>query len=182
MGILSALNPINAIGKTVGGIVESIAGNKAERDAGKHAENIALIGQYASEFGHAKTWWDSLIDGLNRLPRPAMALGVIGLLVYCPIDPIHFAEIMQAYALVPEWLAWVLGAIVSFYFAARHMEKRLKFKGPDPDSVKAFVEAKEKLDGLRPNISDRDYREEMADTSKPLSNAAIMRWNQRRNK
>jgi len=96
---------------------------QAQRDA---TYNHAALVQFASEFAHErKGWFDRTIDGLNRLPRPLMALGVIGLLISAMSSPIWFAERMQGIALVPDPLWWLLGVIVSFYFGARHSAKSM---------------------------------------------------------
>lgn len=97
----------------------------AERD---HLAHQAALAQFADEYGRGRGWFDALIDGVNRLPRPFMAIGTIGLFVSAMIDPIWFASRMQGIALVPEPLWWLLGAIVSFYFGARHQEKGQKFQ------------------------------------------------------
>lgn len=84
----------------------------------------AALAQLAAEFQHErKGLFDRVIDGLNRIPRPAMALGVLALFVSAMTSPIWFSERMQGIALVPEPLWWLLGAIVSFYFGARHQAK-----------------------------------------------------------
>ncbi len=89
----------------------------------------ATLGQFAAEFAVArKGWFDRFIDGLNRVPRPAMALGTLALLVSAMYDPIWFAARMQGIALVPDPLWWLLGAIVSFYFGARHQAKGQEFQ------------------------------------------------------
>ncbi len=89
----------------------------------------ASLGQFAQEFTNQKrSWFDQVIDGINRLPRPMMALGVIGLFGAAMVDPIWFASRMQGIALVPEPLWWLLGAIVSFYFGARHQTKGQEFR------------------------------------------------------
>ena len=44
------------------------------------------------------------------------------------VDAIWFASRMQGIALVPEPLWWLLGAIVSFYFGARHQAKGQDFQ------------------------------------------------------
>jgi len=80
--------------------------------------------QFGSEFQTpGKGAFDRFMDGLNRLPRPAMALGTLGLFVAAMVDPLWFAARMQGIALVPEPLWWLLGVIVSFYFGARHQAK-----------------------------------------------------------
>lgn len=68
--------------------------------------------------------FDSVIDGINRLPRPALALGTFGLFGYAMIDPAGFAVRMQALALMPDPLWMLAGAIVSFCFGARELHHR----------------------------------------------------------
>lgn len=93
------------------------------------AQNEAALQQFAAEFEVPRRGlFDRLIDGLNRVPRPALAIGTLGLFVSAMVDPIWFAERMQGIALVPEPLWWLMGAIVSFYFGARHQAKGQEFQ------------------------------------------------------
>ena len=102
------------------------AENGAERDT---ARAQAALSQFAAEFAaERRSAFDQVIDGLNRIPRPAMALGTLALFVSAMIDPIWFASRMQGIALVPEPLWWLLGAIVGFYFGARHQAKGQEFQ------------------------------------------------------
>ncbi len=94
---------------------------QARRD---HEAQAAALTQFAQEFRVARRgWFDRLMDALNRIPRPAMALGTLGLFTAAMVDPAWFAARMAGIALVPEPLWWLLGAIVSFYFGARHQAK-----------------------------------------------------------
>ena len=92
----------------------------------------AAMTQFAAEFEAAvqnqRGWFDRLMDAVNRVPRPALALGTLGLFVAAMVDPVWFAARMQGIALVPEPLWWLLGAIVSFYFGARHQAKGQEFQ------------------------------------------------------
>ncbi|NRA99659.1 MAG: holin family protein [Rhodobacteraceae bacterium] len=89
----------------------------------------ATLGQFAAEFAvPRKGVFDRVIDGLNRLPRPALALGTLALFVCAMADPVWFAARMQGIALVPEPMWWLMGAIVSFYFGARHQAKAQDFR------------------------------------------------------
>ena len=89
----------------------------------------AALEQMAGEFRlENRGLFDRIIDGLNRIPRPAMALGTLGLFVAAMIDPLWFGERMAGLALVPEPLWWLLGAIVSFYFGARYQSKGQDFQ------------------------------------------------------
>ncbi|WP_370286797.1 holin family protein [Pseudooceanicola nanhaiensis] len=88
----------------------------------------AALRQFAAEFQPRRGLFDALIDGLNRLPRPLLALGTIGLMVSAMVDPVWFGERMMGLALVPEALWWLMGAVVSFYFGARHQLKGQQFQ------------------------------------------------------
>lgn len=93
----------------------------AERSAELQQQALRQLG---AEFAlPGKGWFDRFVDGLNRLPRPALAFGTLGLFVAAMTDPVWFAGRMQGVALVPEPLWWLLGVIVSFYFGARHQAK-----------------------------------------------------------
>lgn len=93
----------------------------AQRGADARSEALA---QFTAEFGaRDRGRFDRIMDGVNRLPRPAMALGTMGLFIAAMVDPVWFSARMQGIALVPEPLWWLLGVVVSFYFGARHQYK-----------------------------------------------------------
>lgn len=85
--------------------------------------------QYGQEFVVPRQGaFDRFMDGLNRVPRPALALGTLGMFVAAMVDPLWFSQRMQGIALVPEPMWWLLGVIVSFYFGARHQVKSQQFQ------------------------------------------------------
>ncbi|MBA84922.1 holin family protein [Thalassobius sp. S69A] len=93
------------------------------------AARQAALSQFGAEFLLPRRGlFDRVIDGLNRLPRPGLALGTLGLFIAAMVDPEWFAARMTGIALVPEPLWWLLGAIVSFYFGARHQAKGQAFQ------------------------------------------------------
>lgn len=115
----------NAIRETVE-VFRPNAEAAAIRDA---ARSTASLAQFAAEFTHPRRgWFDRLMDGLNRLPRPMLALGTLALFLSAMVDPVWFSSRMQGVALVPEPLWWLMGAIVSFYFGARHQTKAQEFQ------------------------------------------------------
>lgn len=125
--ILAAMfgNGRNAIKETV----EVFRQNAEGAATREHAQQRAALSQFAGEFTiPAPGRFDRVMDGVNRLPRPALALGTLGLFVSAMVDPIWFAARMQGIALVPEPLWWLLGAIVTFYFGARHQTKGQVFQ------------------------------------------------------
>ena len=89
----------------------------------------AALAQFAAEFAHPRQGlFDRALDAINRLPRPALAIGTLALFVSAMVDPVWFAARMTGIALVPEPLWWLLGVIVSFYFGARHQAKSHQFQ------------------------------------------------------
>ena len=113
---------------TVASVFRPNAERQAERDDDQHMRAVNLVAsaqaQYAKEFHKPTNWFDSLINGINRLPRPAMALGVIWLVAYAFINPIRFAAVMQSMDLIPLELWMILSTVVVFYFGGKMIEKR----------------------------------------------------------
>lgn len=122
MGLIGTVLGAREVAGAVGELAEVFAGNRAEREAAEAAMGQAALSQYEAEFREApQGWFDSFVNGLNRLPRPLLVGGTFGLFGYAMISPEEFARRMESLALVPEPLWWLLGAIVSFYFGAREL-------------------------------------------------------------
>ncbi|MEC7763812.1 MAG: holin family protein [Pseudomonadota bacterium] len=138
----------NIVRETAGVFMEN-AEQRAVREAMLQSSALA---QFSSEFALPKKgFFDRFIDGLNRVPRPALALGTIGLFVSAMVNPIWFAARMNGLALVPEPLWWLMGAIVSFYFGARHQVKSQEFQRSVATTIAstgAVVQNLETLDNL----------------------------------
>lgn len=111
---------INALGNAVGGVAEVFVQNATRRMELNEEAHAHSLTQFGQEFHLAPDgWFDRFINGLNRLPRPILALGTMGLFIYAMIEPIGFGLRMEGLQQVPEPLWWLLGAIVGFYFGAR---------------------------------------------------------------
>lgn len=158
--------------------VENAEG-RAVRDA---ALSEGAMAQFAAEFlVPRRGLFDRFMDGLNRLPRPALALGTLGLFVSAMWDPIWFAERMQGVALVPEPLWWLLGAIVSFYFGARHQTKSQEFQRALAASLSNAPRVARNIETLRQIGTDQTASTEgdvIATTSAlhPAHNPALEDW------
>jgi hypothetical protein len=143
--------------------------------------------EYGEEFAIPRQgWFDRFMDGVNRLPRPALALGTLGLFVAAMIDPLWFSQRMQGIALVPEPMWWLLGVIVSFYFGARHQVKSQKFQREIVGTmahvpqvmhnIKALKELRAESVGVADSGSD--VRLSLASIA-PDANAALEAWRKR---
>ncbi|SDZ30464.1 Holin of 3TMs, for gene-transfer release [Jannaschia faecimaris] len=121
-GLTAGSGAVETLGRAAQGIAEVFHPNATEGQRMGHAAQQAALAQLSEEFDMpARGWFDRCVDGLNRLPRPMLALGTLGLFVYAMVDPAGFARRMEGLAFVPDPLWWLLGAIVGFYFGAREL-------------------------------------------------------------
>lgn len=150
--------------------------NAEQADTRQAALQNASLQQFATEFRlQNRSPFDRFMDALNRIPRPAMALGTLGLFVTAMVDPVWFAARMAGIALVPEPLWWLLGAIVSFYFGARHQAKGQSFQrelAATMAAVPQVVQTVRDVEGLR-DVTPDAPPEQAADTGQ---NAALAEW------
>jgi hypothetical protein len=140
--------------------------------------------QYGAEYAVARQgWFDRFMDGLNRLPRPALALGTLALFISAMVNPLWFSERMQGIALVPEPLWWLLGVIVSFYFGARHQVKAQNFQREIVGTMARVPQVLENIKTIRELRADavkaadtgEDAQLTLASVT-PEDNAALEDW------
>lgn len=111
---------VTALGSAASGMAEIFTQNATRKMELNEEAYARAMSQYGQEFVVApRGWFDSFVNGLNRMPRPMLALGTMALFIYAMVDPAAFSLRMQGLQLVPEPLWWLLGAIVGFYFGAR---------------------------------------------------------------
>jgi len=138
-------------------MVERYQKGRAAKEDNAHAEDMAALSQFASEMGHAKNWFDSLIDGINRLPRPG-ALVLIGLYFYMSWDdPVEFARVNAGLSTVPDQMWMILLAVIGFYFGGRiehHWRKGKTFKAAAEVAAKVLPRKKKPSDWLAETFPD----------------------------
>ena len=111
---------VSALGEAAQGVAEVFLPSATKKMELSAEAQMAALRQLGEEYQHpALSWFDRLVNGLNRLPRPFLAFGTLGLFSYAMVDPEAFAKRMVGLNAVPEPLWWLLGAIVAFYFGAR---------------------------------------------------------------
>jgi len=110
----------SALGTAMTQVAEVFTVNATKKMEAEAEASRAALDEHGAEFQYARAGlFDRVVNGLNRMPRPMLALGTLGLFVYAMVDPVAFAQRMVGLNEVPEPLWWLLGAIVSFYFGAR---------------------------------------------------------------
>jgi hypothetical protein len=149
---------INSIGGSILGgadkLTQTIFGSATGREEASHREQMTVMQQFMAEFGprENRTKWDSLVDGLNRLPRPVITFGVVGLFAYCMVDPEGFAAAMVALALMPEYGWAMMATVIVFWFGGKFLEGRAKamtVTPPDPETVDKVLSFYERRAVLR---------------------------------
>lgn len=118
--LLGRPGTIAAVGEAARDVAEVFTPSATRRmELSAKAQSDALK-EFSDEFGADPFgWFDRMVNALNRLPRPMLAFGTIGLFCYAMADPQAFALRMVGLNAVPEPLWWLLGAVVAFYFGAR---------------------------------------------------------------
>jgi hypothetical protein len=177
---MGVIGKILGAGRAAEGVAEVFLGNRAEREAMAGRLATAAVEQYGAEFARAGAGrFDGFVNGLNRLPRPLLALSTLGLFGYAMAEPSGFGTRMQSLALVPEPLWWLLGAIVSFYFGARelHHQRTRALTGlaaglaPMPFTAAPLASACGEAPAAAPAIPPVAVRAE-----DPEFNAAVEEW------
>lgn len=130
---------VTALGRAASDMAEVFVPNATAKMRAAQAAYAAAMGQYGAEFRHVRPGlFDRIVNGLNRMPRPMLAFGTMGLFVYAMVDPEGFGRRMVGLNLVPEPLWWLLAAIVGFYFGAREAHYfRLRPDASGPDDAAA---------------------------------------------
>ncbi len=163
MGLISAIfgnaGTVQAVAGGVAQVAEVFTPSATRRMELSAEAQTAALAQLGAEFQIApQGWFDRFVNGLNRLPRPLLAFGTLGLFAYAMVDPLSFAQRMVGLNAVPEPLWWLLGAVVAFYFGARetHYFRNRAVAVPPDLMAPAPVDAPAGPASLPPGGGDED--------------------------
>lgn len=128
--IAKLLSFLSGNASSIKDIAEVFFGNKKERDAqiaaNEFNEQIEIHKEAAAGYSYAspaRNWFDSLIDGINRLPRPLMAFLAIWFMVWPMMQPERYIESVKAMGQAPEWISTFVTIVVVFFFGSRTIAK-----------------------------------------------------------
>ena len=150
----------NVIVETAGAFIPN-----AEASAQRaHDADGAAMSQYSTEFNarNNRGWFEQLVDGLNRLPRPLMVFAIFGLLIYTPLNPLLMSEVFTAWALIPDGMWAITTVVVGFYFGGRMQLKGQNFRAQMNDVVARAPEVIANIAAIRalrhdsPNVAADD--------------------------
>ncbi|MBV1787612.1 holin family protein [Marinobacterium sp. D7] len=158
-------------------VAEVFVENSEHRGQRQHEQQMADIDrdrasleQFSAEFHNRlnRTWWDSLVDGLNRLPRPLLTVAVLSFFVLAPINPERFLLIAKSFELMPPGYWALLSVIISFYFGGR-----MQLKSQDLKIRREAVTAAKELMAMKREFRRLADEEESAESK--IFDTAVMR-------
>ena len=125
---------IKAIGKFFAGkapagvkqVAQVFLGDKVSRETNDFDYKVKCLESIDNYVRAPKgSWWERFVSGLNMLPRPAFAIGVIGAFGMAFFAPEHFAKSMAGLQLVKPEMWGLASLIVTFYFGGRWNQKKI---------------------------------------------------------
>lgn len=137
-----------------GDVVTKVIDQKGSREAASAAVDKASVDQWTAESAKAShNWFDSMVDGFNRLMRPvAFGFTVWVVMLWPQVDLIAFQKAMVAYEAVPEWLVGLVLSVWAFLFTGRFLTKDMaKLKGKSSKEFKEILERMKAIEDLRPS-------------------------------
>ncbi|GGB93544.1 hypothetical protein GCM10011352_19490 [Marinobacterium zhoushanense] len=158
-------------------VAEVFVENRENRGQRLHEQQLAdverdraSLEQFSAEFHNRlhRTWWDSLVDGLNRLPRPLLTVAVLSFFVLAPIDPERFLLIAKSFELMPPGYWALLSVIISFYFGGR-----MQLKAQDLKLRKDAVTAAKELIAMKREF--RQLADEQESAESKIFDTAVMK-------
>lgn len=167
---------IASLGNAAKGVAEVLTPSATRRMELSAEAQMAALSQLGREYQMPSlSWFDRVVNGLNRLPRPCLAFGTIGLFIYAMIDPQAFAARMVGLNAVPEPLWWLLGAVVAFYFGARETFYFRNRPVPGAGEVGQSESVQSESGQSDPDQEDAG-RQELDRRAARESNAALRDW------
>lgn len=165
-------------------IIEALRGN-AEAAAERGGEfDAAALQQFAAEFRNPpRGWFGAFVDGLNRLPRPLLTLGMLVILLL-PVWDIGLAtEVFTAWSIIPPPVWVLITVVVTFFFGGRMQAHDLNFNRDLAAAATALPAVLGQLREIRELTADTPL---MADTGtdaaatidvvQPEPNPALQAW------
>jgi Holin of 3TMs, for gene-transfer release len=165
--------------------LETFRPNAEAQSQRSHDLDSAAMAQLAAEFRQngQRGWFDQVMDGINRLPRPMLVFSVFGLLAWTAVDPIEAAKVFTSWAIIPVEFWYVVLAIVTFYFGGRHqakaqdMQARLVQVAAGVPLVMQTISELDDLHDQSPGVSDTGTDTGLAEEAIQMSgNSAVSAW------
>lgn len=134
-----------------GGIVDKVLDQRGQKATADQELDAAPLKQYAAEslqVRENRTWFDSLVDGLNRLIRPVGFALTVWIFIWPIWNLNQFAQSMVAYEAIPAWLAGLIITVWSLFFGGRFITKDMMkdgFKGRSKKEISEILSKQQEI-------------------------------------
>ena len=152
--------------KGVDDIVKTVAGSRLQRDISDAAHQSQFLDRVAEEVrqrARHRTWWDILIDGVNRLVRPLYTYGVLAMMLTAFLNPGFYLRGIETLAVTPQPIWYLIGIIIGFWFTGKFIDAVKKNSPLDMDAV-------EKISRLRKEHATEEPSDEVSSMKARLRN------------
>ena len=97
---------------------------QSKADLAESATDNRVLDAYIAEMAQPPTgWFDSVVNGINRLVRPVITFAAFGMVAWPMIDPASYKPRIDALRLIPIELWTLVGVIMAFWFGSRSVFK-----------------------------------------------------------
>lgn len=119
---------IESAGEAVTKVIRVTKGDKAQVEAAVHDEQMAVLAEHAAEFVARpdRTYLDSIVDFLNRLPRVIITFWVFMIFTWPAIDADGFMIYILSLELIPDELWQFAMIVVGLYFGGRVISQDIR--------------------------------------------------------
>lgn len=157
------------------------AGDKSERDREVARIDQASVSNYAAEWTYrqSRTWFDVLVDGVNRIMRPAITgLTLHAVFIWPWIDQLGWERWVKSLALVPSDFWLLVASVWGFWMTSRLFKdgfgKNMTLS-KDQKALAAQLKAED-----AEAAAQADLERSLRDDTRAMSNRAIEQWNRQR--
>lgn len=129
MGITAALigagaKALGGLGNTVVNGIKVVKGDKAAREKYAAQQFTGALDLAATEFKTAgDTWFDTLINGISRLPRPIIQFSGIAYFYWVAYNSTSVQNFGENLTAMPAWFTFMASSVILFPFGTRGLEK-----------------------------------------------------------
>lgn len=121
--------------------------------------------------------FDRFVNGINRLGRPLLLIGVVLFFMWGIMDPTGFVLVMKAFGETPEWITTAVLLVISIFGTGRIVQdfkKRQTVKTTVESKTETTVEEVKVSNRKFDNLEEDDDDDDIADL--PPENDAVAKW------
>ena len=120
--------------------------------------------------------FDRFVNGVNRLGRPLLLIGVILFFMWGIMDPVGFVVVMEAFGKTPEWIATAVLLVISIFGGGRVISdfKKKQTVKTTVAKTETTVEEVKVTNRKFDNLEEDDDEDDISEL--PPENEVVAKW------